>query len=82
MANDSISKITVEFNAEKTAALKMYLAGKGMQVETELVKTLENLYDKHVPTQVRDFILMKEKTAPKKESKQVKPSVQMSTGEA
>ena len=79
MANDTKTKITVEFNSEKTAALKMYLSGKGMEIESELVKTLETLYDKHVPTQVRDFILMKENTAPKKEPKPAKSVIPKDT---
>ena len=79
MANDTKTKIMVEFNAEKTAAMRMYLSAKGMQIESELAKTLETLYDKHVPTQVRDFILMKENTAPKKESKPAKSTFQKDT---
>ena len=69
MANNTKTKIMVEFNAEKTAAMKMYLSGKGMQIESELEKTLENLYEKNVPNQVKDFIRMKEDSAPKKEKK-------------
>lgn len=82
MANDVKTKITVEFNAEKTAAMRMYLSGKGLEIEKELTKTLEILYDKHVPTQVRDFILMKEKTASKKEVRPQKMPEARGTGEA
>lgn len=82
MANDTRTKIMVEFNAEKTAAMRMYLSGKGMEIEKELTKTLETLYDKHVPTQVRDFILMKETTASKKEVRPQKMPEARGVGEA
>lgn len=63
MDKNTKTKITVEFNSDKVTALRMYLSGKGMDLEVELEKTLQTMYEKHVPTQVRDFILMKEETA-------------------
>ena len=55
--------ISIAFDDEKLSALKMYLAQKNMQVETELEKALENLYAKAVPAGVREFIDMKSGTA-------------------
>ena len=51
--------VTISFDEEKLAALKMYLAQKNMQVESELELALSLLYTKTVPAGVRDFIEMK-----------------------
>jgi hypothetical protein len=51
--------VTISFDEEKLAALKMYLAQKNMQVESELEHALDSLYIKNVPTGVREFIEMK-----------------------
>lgn len=48
--------ITISFDEEKTAALKLYLKQKGMQMEDELAKAVETLYTKTVPSGVREFI--------------------------
>ena len=63
--------ITISFDEEKLAALKMYLAQKNMQVESELEHALDSLYVKNVPAGVRDFIEMKSGavTAPPKPRK-------------
>ena len=67
--------VTISFAEEKLAALKMYLAQKNMQVESELELALSLLYTKTVPAGVRDFIEMKSGavTAPPKPRKP-KPS--------
>lgn len=67
--------VTISFDEEKLAALKMYLAQKNMQVESELELALSLLYTKTVPAGVRDFIEMKSGavTAPPKPRKP-KPS--------
>ena len=36
MNNESRTKITVEFNSEKEAALRMYMLNKGLNVEEEI----------------------------------------------
>ncbi len=63
--------ITISFDEEKLSALKMYLAQKNMQVESELELALSLLYTKTVPAGVRDFIEMKSGavTAPPKPRK-------------
>lgn len=50
------TNITISFDEEKTAALKLYLKQKGMQMEDELAKAVETLYTKTVPSGVREFI--------------------------
>lgn len=51
--------ITINFDEEKTAALKLYLKQKGTAVEKELEKSLETLYMKSVPANVREFIALR-----------------------
>lgn len=51
--------VMVSFDDEKLSALKMYMEQKNMQIETELEKSIETLYNKIVPSGVREFIDMK-----------------------
>lgn len=51
--------ISISFDEEKLNALKIYLAQKDAQVESELEKALDTLYAKTVPAGVRAFIDMK-----------------------
>lgn len=48
--------VSVSYEEEKLSALKLYLAQRGTQLETELTKSLDTLYAKNVPTGVREFI--------------------------
>ncbi len=56
--------VSITFDDEKLSALKMYLAQKNIQVETELEKSLDTLYAKTVPAGVRDFLEMRSGNAP------------------
>ena len=58
-------EITLSFDEEKLSALKMYLTQRGVQVESELERSLEILYTKTVPAGVREFIEMKSGNTPK-----------------
>lgn len=51
--------ITINFDEEKTVALKLYLEQKGTSVEKELTKSLETLFTKSVPAGVREFIALR-----------------------
>ncbi len=61
--------VTVGIEAEKLAALEMYLGQKNMSLSGELEKFSEQLYQKYVPSNVREFI---ELTAAKKPPKKPK----------
>lgn len=61
--------VTVSVEAEKLAALEMYLGQKNMSLSGELEKFSEQLYQKYVPSNVREFI---ELTAAKKPPKKPK----------
>ncbi len=60
---------TVSVDAEKLTALEMYLGQKNMKLSEELEKFSEQLYQKYVPSNVREFI---ELTASKKPPRKVK----------
>ena len=79
-----MKKITVSISCdeEKLSALKMYLAQKEMQVETELEKAFDTLYSKTVPAGVREFIDMKSGTAQRtvEKPRKAKPSFPATVG--
>lgn len=54
--------VTFAYNSEKLAALKIYMAQKNIRLEDELEKSAEGLYNKTVPSNVRDYIAMKNNT--------------------
>lgn len=75
--------VSITFDDEKLSALKMYLAQKNMQVESELEKSLDTLYAKTVPAGVRDFIEMRSGNAPAAPAarpKKTKPSPSSAVG--
>ncbi len=51
--------INISYDEEKLNALKLYLRQKNSSLDDELVKMLDTLYGKTVPTGVREFISMK-----------------------
>lgn len=53
MKKDSI---TIPYDEEKLAALRLYLEQKGLSVEQELVTATDSLYTKTVPSNVREFL--------------------------
>ena len=61
MGGEMMKKDTVTFayDSEKLAALKIYMAQKNIRLEDELEKSAEGLYNKTVPSNVRDYIAMK-----------------------
>ena len=64
--------VTVSFDEEKLSALKIYLQQKDKDVESELTSSLELLYEKAVPANVRNYIELKATSTSKKTSA-VKP---------
>lgn len=61
--------VTVSIDAEKLTALEMYLGQKNLKLAEELEKFSEQLYQKYVPSNVREFI---ELTAAKKSPRKAK----------
>lgn len=50
--------VTVAVNDEKLSAIEMYLEQKNTTLAAELDRYVEQLYQKNVPQNVRDFIDM------------------------
>ncbi len=72
------STLQISFDSEKLGALKQYMSKKEVSIESELDDVMQKLYEKHVPTPVREYIESRPEeaeTAPKRPSK---PSVSAS----
>ena len=71
--------ISVMFDEEKLSATKMYMSQKNLDVKAELEKALDGMYAKYVPSNVREFIDMKEQTdcKPKTEKTKKKSEVEV-----
>lgn len=50
------TNISINFDDEKLRALNKYLKKKELTAERELAAALLNLYEKHVPAAVREYI--------------------------
>lgn len=51
--------INISYDEEKLNAMKLYLEQKGTCLNNEVIKMLDTLFNKNVPSGVRDFISMK-----------------------
>ncbi len=65
--------VNVSVDAEKLAALEMYLGQKNMKLSEELEKFSEQLYQKYVPSNVREFIELTLAKKPPKKPKSIAP---------
>lgn len=61
--------VTVAVNDEKLSAIKMYLEQKNTTLAAELDRYVEQLYQKNVPQNVRDFIDMMSAKKPARKSR-------------
>ena len=67
--------ITISYDEEKLAALRLYLGQKNQTVEEELTAAVDNLYTKTVPNNVREFIdLRAGKTVSEPKKRKPKPN--------
>ena len=70
--------ITISYDEEKLAALRLYLGQKNQTVEEELLAATDNLYTKTVPNNVREFIdLRAGKTVSEPKKRKPKPQAEM-----
>ena len=65
--------VTIPYNEEKLTALRLYAKQKNVSVEGELLQSLESLYTRNVPQNVRAYIAMREQI-PDENSKTARPS--------
>ena len=68
--------ITISYDEEKLAALRLYLGQKNQTVEEELLTATDSLYTKTVPNNVREFIdLRAGKTVSEPKKRRPKPNL-------
>ena len=53
------ASISIFYDDEKLSAVKMYMKQKDLDIKSELEKTIDSMYAKYVPSNVREFIDMK-----------------------
>lgn len=66
--------VNVSIDTEKLTALEMYLGQKNLKLSEELEKYSEQLYQKYVPSNVREFIELTAAKKPTKKSKNTAPA--------
>ena len=75
--------VTVSFEAEKLRAVEMYMEKKEANLREELEEQLQRLYERHVPANVREYIVEKDEGAKasktRKTAKKVDNAVASST---
>ena len=47
------------YNSEKLSAIKLYMSQRDLDFKDELEKSVDTMYSKYVPANVREFIDMK-----------------------
>lgn len=66
--------VVVSVQAEKLSALEMYLGQKNISLTDELNKCVEGLYQKYVPSNVREFIELTTAKKPPRKAKNIAPT--------
>ena len=69
------TNLTISFESEKLDALLYYMEKKDVDLQSELVDTIQKLYEKHVPQPTREYIedKLSRESASKKSLKTVVP---------
>ena len=53
--------VTVQYDEEKMETIKICLGKKGIDIGDEIVKFIDSLYNKNVPSQVREIFRTEKK---------------------
>ncbi len=67
------TSVSVMYEDEKLNAVKMYMSQRDLNFKEELEKSVDALYAKYVPANVREFIDMKSVLAKPPKPKKQKP---------
>lgn len=51
--------VNIMYDSEKLSAIKLYMSQRDMDIKDELEKSVDTMYSKYVPANVREFIDMK-----------------------
>lgn len=57
------TSVSIMCDDEKLSAVKLYMSQRGLDFKEELEKSVDTLYSKYVPANVREFIDMKSSQA-------------------
>ena len=68
------SSISIMYDDEKLSAIKLYMSQRDLDFKEEFEKSVDSLYAKYVPANVREFIDMKESQV--KPPKPKKPKIE------
>ena len=64
--------VTVSVESEKLTALEMYLGQKNLKLTEELDKCIEILYQKNVPSNVREWTIVNNLDTKRRKEKRLK----------
>ena len=67
------SSISIMYDDEKLSAIKLYMSQRDLDYKEELEKSVDALYAKYVPANVREFIDMKGSQVKTPKPKKPKP---------
>lgn len=56
------ASVTVQYDEEKLNTVKIFLEKKNLNISDEIIKFMDGLYNKNVPSQVREFLELKRST--------------------
>ena len=74
------TSVSIMYDDEKLNAVKMYMEQRDLDFKEELEKSVDSLYAKYVPSNVREFIDMKYVlTKPSKPKKQKEENTEVAT---
>ena len=74
------TSVSIMYEDEKLNAVKMYMEQRDLDFKVELEKSVDSLYAKYVPSNVREFIDMKSVlTKPSKPKKQKEEHTEVAT---
>lgn len=74
------TSVSIMYDDEKLNAVKMYMEQRDLDFKEELEKSVDFLYAKYVPSNVREFIDMKSVlTKPSKPKKQKEENTEVAT---
>ncbi len=68
--------ISIAYDSEKLSAVKMYMEQRDTDLKSEMEKSLDALYTKYVPANVREYLDMKSsaQTVSRQKTTRSKPS--------
>jgi hypothetical protein len=67
------TSVSIMYDDEKLSAVKLYMSQRDFDFKEELEKSVDTLYSKYVPANVREFIDMKSSQAKPPKPKKPKP---------